>query len=57
VTGSPYPGECWAIEAELTPKPLTRTAAIMAGMLARTTPARPRRSGRYSHGHNGTPTG
>jgi hypothetical protein len=24
---SPYPGECWAIEAELTPKPLARTAA------------------------------
>jgi hypothetical protein len=35
VTASPYPGECWAIEVELTPKPLTRVAAIMAGMLAR----------------------
>ena len=34
---SPYPGECWAIEAELTPKPLARTAAIMAGLAARTT--------------------
>jgi Recombinase len=34
---SPYPGECWAIEAELTPKPLARTASIMAGLLARTT--------------------
>ena len=34
--GSGYPGECWAIEAELTPKPLARTAAIMAGLLART---------------------
>jgi len=33
---SAYPGECWAIEAELTPKPLTRTAAIMAGLLTRT---------------------
>jgi hypothetical protein len=33
---SAYPGECWAIEAELTPKPLARTAAIMAGLLART---------------------
>jgi hypothetical protein len=32
---SPYPGECWAIEAELTPKPLARTASIMAGLLAR----------------------
>jgi hypothetical protein len=36
VTGSGYAGECWAIEAELTPKPLARTAAIMAGLLART---------------------
>ena len=34
--GSGYPGECWAIEAELTPKPLARTAAIMSGLLART---------------------
>ena len=34
---SPYPGECWAIEAELTPKPVARTAAIMAGLLSRTT--------------------
>ncbi|MGH3156340.1 MAG: hypothetical protein ACRDNF_07190 [Streptosporangiaceae bacterium] len=34
--GSPYPGERWAIEAELTPKPLARTTAIMAGLLART---------------------
>jgi hypothetical protein len=34
--GSGYAGECWAIEAELTPKPLARTAAIMAGLLART---------------------
>jgi hypothetical protein len=33
---SAYPGECWAIEAELTPKPLARTAGIMAGLLART---------------------
>jgi hypothetical protein len=35
--GSPYPGECWAIEAELTPKPLARTAGIMAALAARTT--------------------
>ena len=35
--GSPYPGERWAIEAELTPKPLARTAAIMTSLLARTT--------------------
>src|SRR5215472_11853265 len=31
-----YPGECWAVEAELTPKPLACTAGIMAGLLART---------------------
>jgi hypothetical protein len=30
-----YAGECWAIEAELTPKPLARVCAIMAGLLAR----------------------
>jgi hypothetical protein len=36
VPGSPYPGERWAIEAELTPKPLARTQAIMRGLLART---------------------
>jgi hypothetical protein len=35
VAGSAYAGECWAIEAELTPKPLARTAAIMSGLLAR----------------------
>jgi hypothetical protein len=35
VPGSSYPGQCWAIEAELTPKPLGRTVAIMAGLLAR----------------------
>ena len=28
-----YAGECWAIEAELTPKPLDRTAAIMSRLL------------------------
>jgi hypothetical protein len=36
VPASGYAGECWAIEAELTPKPLARTAAIMTGLLART---------------------
>jgi hypothetical protein len=35
VAGSGYAGQCWAIEAELTPKPLARTAAIMSGLLAR----------------------
>jgi hypothetical protein len=34
VPGSAYAGECWAIEAELTPKPLARTAAIITGLLA-----------------------
>jgi hypothetical protein len=31
---SPYAGQVWAIEAELTPKPLARTARIMAGLLS-----------------------
>jgi hypothetical protein len=30
----PYAGQTWAIEVELTPKPATRTARIMAGLLA-----------------------
>jgi hypothetical protein len=33
---SPYAGQIWAIEAELTPKPLARTAGIMRAMVART---------------------
>jgi hypothetical protein len=33
VDGSPHPGECWALEVELTPKTATRTAAILAGLL------------------------
>jgi hypothetical protein len=48
---SAYAGQCWAIEAELTPKPLARTAAIMAGLLARTADyqpgARPGAGARY----------
>jgi hypothetical protein len=36
VPASRYPGERWAIEAELTAKPLNRTTAIMAGLLTRT---------------------
>ena len=51
---SPYPGECWAIEAELTPKPLARTTAIMTGLLDRapptTAPARPPMTGRVMTG-------
>jgi hypothetical protein len=31
---SPYTGQIWAIEVELTPKPLPRTARIMTGLLA-----------------------
>jgi hypothetical protein len=31
-----WAGECWAVEAELTPKTVSRTAAIMAELLART---------------------
>ena len=34
--GSPYAGQIWAIEAELTPKPLARTVTIMRALLART---------------------
>ncbi|HEY2577219.1 MAG TPA: hypothetical protein VGI74_13015 [Streptosporangiaceae bacterium] len=33
---APYSGECWAIEAELTRKTVTRTAAIMRELLTRT---------------------
>lgn len=32
----PWAGECWAIEAELTPKTLTKTVVIMRELLART---------------------
>jgi hypothetical protein len=32
----PWAGECWAIEAELTPKTTSRTVAIMRELLART---------------------
>jgi hypothetical protein len=34
--GVPWAGECWAVEAELSPKTLSRTAAIMRELLART---------------------
>ncbi|MGI8449511.1 MAG: hypothetical protein ACR2MP_20490 [Streptosporangiaceae bacterium] len=37
IAASPYPGERWAIEVELTPKPLARTTTIMAGLLHRHT--------------------
>ena len=38
---SPYAGQVWAIEAELTPKPLARTVTIMRGLLARTSDYHP----------------
>lgn len=34
---SPYPGQVWAVEAELTPKGSIRTTAIMTTLLARAT--------------------
>jgi hypothetical protein len=51
--GSPYPGECWAVEAELTPKGTARTAGIMTALLTRTADwepsAPPGRVPRYHH--------
>ena len=41
--GSPYAGQIWAIEAELTAKPLARTAGIMQNLLARTSDYAPTR--------------
>jgi len=34
IEGSPYGGQVWAIEVELTPKPIARTTGIMAGLLS-----------------------
>ncbi len=34
IAGSPYAGQVWAIEVELTPKPLARTVRIMGGLLS-----------------------
>ncbi len=42
---SPYGGQIWAIEAELTPKPLDRTTAVMRALLARTSDYGPAASG------------
>ncbi len=51
--GAPYAGQIWAIEAELTPKPLARTAGIMTNLLGRTSdygPGEvPARTPRYAH--------
>ena len=33
IATSPYPGQVWAVEVELTPKPIARTTRIMAGLL------------------------
>jgi hypothetical protein len=33
IDASPYSGQVWAIEVELTPKPLARTARIMTGLV------------------------
>jgi hypothetical protein len=35
IDASPYAGQVWAVEAELTPKPAARTARIMSGLLSR----------------------
>ena len=34
IPGSPYAGQVWAVEVELTPKPLARTVRIMSGLLS-----------------------
>jgi len=34
IAGSPYAGQVWAVEVELTPKPLARTTEIMTGLLS-----------------------
>jgi hypothetical protein len=34
IEGSPYAGQVWAVEVELTPKPLARTTGIMTGLLS-----------------------
>ena len=34
IAGSPYAGQVWAHEVELTPKPVGRTTEIMTGLLA-----------------------
>jgi hypothetical protein len=44
--GAPYAGQIWAIEAELTPKPLARTTGIMRALLTRTS----------DYGPHGTPS-
>jgi hypothetical protein len=40
IPGGRYAGQVWAVEAELTPKPIARTTRIMAGLLT---------AGQYTH--------
>ena len=41
IDASSYAGQVWAVEVELTPKPLARTTAIMSGLLTRSTDYQP----------------
>ena len=34
IAASPYAGQVWAVEVELTPKPIARTTRIMTGLLS-----------------------
>jgi hypothetical protein len=34
IEGSPYAGQIWALEVELSPKPIARTTGIMTGLLS-----------------------
>jgi hypothetical protein len=49
VPASPFPDQCWAVEAELTPKGTARTAAIMTGLLTQTVSAPRGLAARYDH--------
>jgi hypothetical protein len=51
IAASPYPGQCWAVKIELTPKAIAHTMAIMTALAAATTAPQPgiSRSLRYDH--------
>jgi len=51
IEASPYAGQVWAIEVELTPKPAARTSRIMSGLLS---PPRYVRTGAH-HSRGGYP--
>ena len=54
IAGSPYAGQVWAIEVELTPKPIARTTRIMTGLLSPDAVRAgdlPDRPGRPARGH------